>query len=129
MDELFQVQEEMSCILQVVALIAHHCGKKEQLIKDMSIVCYRFNVAFDELFQLMHLLAIPEEKQAMKQEVEALVAYYKREFQLGRYEGIVQTVQKIMNATGQTVKEVVTSLSLSEENAVAMFCKARRIVR
>lgn len=95
----------------------------------MSIVCYRFNVAFDELFQLMHLLAIPEEKQAMKQEVEVLVAYYKREFQLGRYEGIVQTVQKIMNATGQTVKEVVTSLSLSEENAVAMFCKARRIVR
>jgi hypothetical protein len=87
----------------------------------MSIVCYRFNVAFDELFQLMHLLAIPEEKQAMKQEVEALVAYYKREFQLGRYEGIVQTVQKIMNATGQTVKEVVTSLSLSEENA-ALCC-------
>lgn len=121
MDELIRAQEEMSCTLQAVVLNAYHSGKREQLIKDMSIVCYRFNVAFDALFQLMHLLAIPEEKQAMKQEVEALVAYYKREFQLGRYEGIVQTVQKIMNATGQTVKEVVTSLSLSEENA-ALCC-------
>lgn len=57
----------------------------------------------------------------MKQEVEALVAYYKREFQLGRYEGIVQTVQEIMNATGQTVKEVVASRGLREEDA-AMCC-------
>ena len=121
MDELFRVQEEMSCTLQTVVLNAYHSGKREQLIKDMSIVCYRFNMTFDELFQLMHLLAIPEEKQAMKQEVEALVAYYKREFQLGRYEGIVQTVQETMNATGQTVKDVVTSLSLREEDA-AMCC-------
>ena len=57
----------------------------------------------------------------MKQKVEELVAYYKREFQFGRYEGIVQTVQEIMNATGQTVKEVVTLLSLSEENT-ALCC-------
>jgi hypothetical protein len=28
MDELFRVQEEMSCILQVVELKAYHCGKK-----------------------------------------------------------------------------------------------------
>ena len=117
MDELFRVQEEMSCALQTVVLDAYHSGKREQLIKDMSIVCYQFNVSYDELFRLMHLLEIPEEKQKMKQEVEALVAYYKREFQLGRYEGIVQTVQEIMNATGQTVKEVVTSRGLREEDA------------
>lgn len=117
MDELFRVQEEMSCALQTVVLDAYHSGKREQLIKDMSIVCYRFNMTFDELFQMMHLFAIPEEKQKIKQEVEKLVAYYKREFQLGRYEGIVQTVQEIMNATGQTVKEVVTSRGLREEDA------------
>lgn len=117
MDELFRVQEEMSCALQTVVLDAYHSGKREQLIKDMSIVCYRFNVSYDELFQLMHLFAIPEEKQKMKQEVEELVAYYKREFQLGRCEGIVQRVLENMQATGQTVEEVVARLCLRKEDA------------
>ena len=117
MDELFRVREEMSCSLENAVLNAYHSGKREQLIKDMSIVCYRFNVSYDELFRLMHLFAIQEEKQEMKQEVEALVAYYKREFQLGRCEGIVQRVLENMQATGQTVEEVVARLCLREEDA------------
>ena len=111
MDELIRAQEEMSCALQTVVLDAYHSGKREQLIKDMAFICYRFNVPFDELFRLMHLFAIQEEKQKMKQEVEELVAYYKREFQLGRYEGIVQTVQGAFTPIGNPeVKEATVPL-------------------
>ena len=38
MGERFRVQEEMSCVLQVVALKVYHGGKKEQLIKDTMSV-------------------------------------------------------------------------------------------
>ena len=54
MDELIRAQEEMSCTLQAVVLNAYHSGKREQLIKDMSIVCCRFNMTFKGLPPALH---------------------------------------------------------------------------